>query len=301
MTFKIKCFIQRIISAFPNSGKINYFFQRYVRKSLPRSDEMLLNKAKIAFYHFNRFIQNKGKKIKTEKYLEFGAGWDLIIPFCFLCMGFNVTAIDIKRIVVPELIEATLKKFLNLKDKLQFDFDPEILSCTYNDREIEIYPGMNYYAPMYMQNTDFPDDTFDLITSTATMEHIPEEDLLPILEECYRILKPGGIFSAVIDYQDHWSYFDKSISVYNFLKYSQKEWKKYSPSVMYQNRLRHNEYIDIISKTDFEIKVNESKYPDEKHLSMLRDLKVDDQFSGYTFDELSVCGSDLVLKKPEKK
>lgn len=38
----------------------------------------------------------------------------------------------------------------------------------------------------------YPDDTFDVVTSVEVLEHIEEPDRL--LEEIYRILRPGGLF-----------------------------------------------------------------------------------------------------------
>ncbi|MFV8819720.1 class I SAM-dependent methyltransferase [Haliea sp. E17] len=42
-----------------------------------------------------------------------------------------------------------------------------------------------------IRKTDFADDEFDLITSIAAFEHIPDLNLA--LEEMYRILRPGGL------------------------------------------------------------------------------------------------------------
>jgi tocopherol O-methyltransferase len=41
-------------------------------------------------------------------------------------------------------------------------------------------------------NMPFPDDSFDLVWSLESGEHMP--DKTKFLQECYRVLKPGGIF-----------------------------------------------------------------------------------------------------------
>ena len=72
---------------------------------------------------------------------------------------------------------------------------------------------LNYIAPKDTRETGFNENYFDFISSTVTLEHIPKKNILLILKECYRILNRGGILSMIIDYQDHWSYFDKKINL----------------------------------------------------------------------------------------
>ena len=60
----------------------------------------------------------------------------------------------------------------------------------------------------------------DIITSTNTLEHIPPGEIAAILRECARLLREGGLMSSSIDLQDHYHWFDKNISVYNFLRFS---------------------------------------------------------------------------------
>jgi SAM-dependent methyltransferase len=41
-------------------------------------------------------------------------------------------------------------------------------------------------------NLPFNDNVFDFITSNSSLEHIP--DYQKVIDECYRVLKPGGVF-----------------------------------------------------------------------------------------------------------
>ena len=104
--------------------------------------------------------------------------------------------------------------------------------------------------------------------------------------------------SNVINYRDHWSFFDNSISVNNYLQYSDKEWRNLNPSILYQNRMRHTDYIKIISETGFEILEEKLNYPDEKELEMLKKIKLTGHFlTNYTSKDLSIKSSLLVLRK----
>jgi ubiquinone/menaquinone biosynthesis C-methylase UbiE len=157
--------------------------------------------------------------------------------------------------------------------------------------------NFNYIAPFDARNTKFNSNHFDFVTSSVTFEHVPEPDLTLILNETYRILKQGGILLLTIDYQDHWSYFDNSISIYNFLTYSDKAWEKYNPSLHYQNRLRHKDYLNIISKTNFKIIEEVPELPSEKEIKILENLNINIKYKDYSMNELSIKSSQIVLKK----
>lgn len=47
-----------------------------------------------------------------------------------------------------------------------------------------------------VENIGFKDNTFDIVTSGGLLEHF--EDVRPAIKEMIRVLKPGGVFAAVI-------------------------------------------------------------------------------------------------------
>jgi SAM-dependent methyltransferase len=117
------------------------------------------------------------------------------------------------------------------------------------------------------------------------------------LKETHRLLKPGGILSMRIDYKDHWSYFDNSIGPYNFLVYSKKKWKRYNPSLHYQNRMRHSDYLRIIKEVGFTLVKEDLDIPSIQLERRLRQLKIHSDFKSYSFDDLKILSSELVLIK----
>ena len=44
----------------------------------------------------------------------------------------------------------------------------------------------------------FPDNTFEVVYHSQVLEHIPKENAPFFIEECYRVLKPGGILRVVL-------------------------------------------------------------------------------------------------------
>lgn len=299
MNFKYKCLLQRFFSFVPKGELLNYFFQKHITKSLPPSDKAFLEKVNKAVNHYNNYKEYNQLITKNNKYYEFGAGQTLTVPLTMAFLNFEVFCVDITKLIFPELINDSLNKFHLNKDELPFNLETDILVNNNNnifDFLTDKYK-LNYIAPKDARETGFNENNFDFISSSVTLEHIPKKDILLILKECHRILKKGGILSVTIDYKDHWSYFDKNISIYNYLKYSSKEWKKYNPSLHYQNRLRHSDYLDLISKTEFKIVKEAPKLPSDMDKIALEKLEISKEFKNYDFDDLAIRGSEIVLIK----
>ena len=104
--------------------------------------------------------------------------------------------------------------------------------------------------------------------------------------------------SITIDYDDHYAFFDKRISVYNFLQYSDKAWHPYNPSAHYQNRLRHADYISLFLRAGFEVLEENRKDGTDADLEILAQLPIDSGFRRHSLDELAVHQSHFVLLKP---
>ena len=48
-------------------------------------------------------------------------------------------------------------------------------------------------------NTDIPDNYFDVVFSISVIEHVPSDNIHSYFDDCFRILKPGGILLHAID------------------------------------------------------------------------------------------------------
>ena len=85
MNWKIKAYLQRFFDAVPYGDKLNYFSQRRITRGLPVSNETFEEKIDIAIKHIRSFEDYNSccGNIKEVSLLEFGAGWDLIIPLSF--------------------------------------------------------------------------------------------------------------------------------------------------------------------------------------------------------------------------
>jgi hypothetical protein len=100
-----------------------------------------------------------------------------------------------------------------------------------------------------------------------------------------------------IDYQDHYSYFDKNISVHNFLKYSEKVWNYFNPDLHYQNRLRHVDYLSLFDEAKFSVVYEDKVDGNLDDIALIKSMPIDNQFKAYSFNDLAVRYSLFVLRK----
>jgi hypothetical protein len=138
----------------------------------------------------------------------------------------------------------------------------------------------------------------DFVSSTDTCEHIPASDLAAIFAECRRLLGPGGAFSCRIDLQDHYSYFDHSLSRYNFLRFSDRTWRLVDSPIHYQNRLRSPDYLRLVREAGFELVAQRPSGPSEEGSAELQALPLAERFRGYSLEELGVTVLSFVALAP---
>lgn len=110
MNFKQKSALQFILSSLPGGHHINYLFQRYGTKSLPRSQKKVDETIESALAHYNNYLTYSEKTSCNSTYFEFGAGWDLIIPLCMSFFFDEVYTIDIRKLAKISLVSDALDK-----------------------------------------------------------------------------------------------------------------------------------------------------------------------------------------------
>jgi 2-polyprenyl-3-methyl-5-hydroxy-6-metoxy-1,4-benzoquinol methylase len=159
--------------------------------------------------------------------------------------------------------------------------------------------GMTYLAPADVAATGLDGQEFDYAHSTSTLEHVPRDEIGPLLTECRRLLRPGGVLTLMIDYNDHYASFDPSCSPYNFLRFSERRWRKYSPSFHYQNRLRHSDYVRLVELAGFEITEVTTVDPTDLDRRWLHEHEIDSSFLGYDSEDLLIRDAHIVATRPD--
>ena len=127
MNFKYKCLLQKIFSNIPKGEMLNYYFQKNVTKSLPYNNNKFLKQVDFGFDHYKNYKDYNQLIKRNNRYYEFGAGWTLTIPLTISLLNFEVFCIDIKRLIIPELINDSLNKFYLNKNELPFKPETEII------------------------------------------------------------------------------------------------------------------------------------------------------------------------------
>src|SRR6267143_270981 len=307
MKWIVKALTQKCLSALPRGEYVNYQLQKYVTRSIPVSDQVFRHKVEIAIEQIRRFAQySKSSKTTESRILEFGAGWVLIGPLVILALGFrNQITIDIVRHTRLELIWDTIRRMRAMKGDLErmagsgFALNLDFFEGT-SDPMLQTLEGLglSYRAPLDIRNTGFEEDSFDLIINTSTLEHIPFQDVVRLSHECRRILCPGGILSCAIDLSDHYAHFDPSISIYNFMKFSDSTWRIFNSRIQFQNRLRVGDYIRIFRDAGFGILELKKYAGSERDISMLGHIRLNHKYRGRDFaEDIAPRRLDAVLEK----
>jgi SAM-dependent methyltransferase len=289
-----KATLQKGMSALPAAESVNYFFQRHVSRSLPASEAGFRRKLDRAAGHLDAYAEHGPPRALGDAVLyEFGAGWDLTVPLAYWALGVErQLLVDIHSNLRFDLLNGTLAR-LERSDDERLVRRPGPADVT-SAADLEERFGISYVAPRDARATGFEAGSVDFVSSTNTLEHIPADDLGPILAECRRLLRPDGVLSSRIDLRDHYSYFDRSLSPYNFLRYSDRAWRLFNSRLLYQNRLRRPDYLHAFADAGLDVVSEAASRPDDGELTALSELAP--RFRSYPLEELSVTALVVVAR-----
>jgi hypothetical protein len=113
-----------------------------------------------------------------------------------------------------------------------------------------------------------------------------------------RLLAPDGLVSCLVDLKDHFSYFEPSLSPYNFLRFSDRAFSVVNPQLQWQSRLRAPEYRTLAQEAGFAVlrDVREPGLPED--LARLDGQRLARRFQSFTQEELTARTVHLVLAPP---
>ena len=136
-----------------------------------------------------------------------------------------------------------------------------------------------------------PDASVDLITSNNTFEHIYPEVLEGILQKLKTLCKSGGVMSHAIDLSDHFAHMDKSITIYNFLKFSDVQWKWIDNRIQPMNRMRIYNYRVMYAKNNIPITEEINR---EFNLDDYKKVNVNEKFLSHPAEQNAVSHSQII-------
>lgn len=302
--WKQKAIVQKAISYLPFRNKINYLFQKYVTKGVNLTDHYFFDRLGHAGDHIKSYQRYSGK-IAPESCLEIGTGWYPIVPISFFLMGAdNIYSVDISFLTSKERLQTTLKKFVasNLSGQLKtyINYLPErftrLIHILSNYEQISLDEALQQLNIIYLiedaRKISLPDHSIDLVNSNNTFEHIYPDVLIPILSELRRVVKKqNGVMSHFIDMSDHFAHFDKSITIYNFLQFTDQQWKWIDNGLSPQSRIRIYDYKNIFSDLDIPITAESFR---EGNMNELTSIPLAEKYANKPLEELAISHCHFV-------
>lgn len=302
----LKAIVQKTISYLPWPHQVNFLFQKYITRGVHLTDALFEDKLIHCSNHvryFRKYAPNK----KTPTSLEIGTGWYPIVPVgLYLSGGAAIYTIDISSLLSPERLSNTLDKYDEWQKAGRLaqylpDIDMErfakllSLRATVLQRSVaETLKELNITSIVGdARKIDLPSHSIDLLNSNNTFEHIYPVILRPILVEFRRLLAVDGIMSHQIDMSDHFAHLDKSITIYNFLRFTDEQWSRIDNDIQPQNRTRFPEFIKMLDETGFEVLETMNR---EGSLAELDTVPVADKYKVYTPAELAISHSLIIAR-----
>lgn len=299
----IKAAIQGALSKLPDPQRWNRVFQKYVTRSLDLGDEYFLSKWEQCERHVTNYCQHSGEAEPSFTGLEIGTGWFPVVPIGMALNGATTFySIDMQDLLKHECVVKTLQRYrthlssgrLEVRRGDALERVDDLLARKEQLTARQLLGELGIESIIRdARDSQLPSDSVDLICSTNTLEHIPRDVVAGILREFERLSSPRGIMSHHIDLADHYVNFDSSITVYNFLKYSESRWSWFNNDLQYVNRLRVSDFRELHDETGWLI---EDEQNVSEPLHVLRSIKLDEQFERYPEEDLAVYVTWMVSR-----
>lgn len=278
----------RVLNYFPRGASAHYWVQRKVTRTLPESSSKYRERIEVMRVHLNNLAALASFSPNDAVALEIGAGWDLLSQFLLYAVGFQrQIVLDVKPLIRIELLNRAIEEVRAFAAEVgQFPHREWRRISQDPVGELRNSYGIEYRAPADARATGLPDGSVDFIVSTNTFEHIPRSSLVEILKEFRRLLSRRGLMSLRIDYQDHYSFSDRRISAFNFLRFAESDWRKFNPDSHFQNRMRHGDYLELIRTAGFDVSKEEPRRPSKVDMDLIATLPLSAEFQGRELADL---------------
>lgn len=273
MHWKTKAACFRVFDAIPFGSHLHFWAQKNITRMWPRDADGVAALVGIARKTVNDYQSLTDKPLQESIFFEIGAGRDLSVPIALRLLGARVVyAADVTRLAKLDLVNSAAKIVAEL---IEASPPPHFTSW----RDVEKF-GVYYSAPLDVSSGNLPE--LDAFVSNEVLEHVPPDALRRIFENVGRHMRLGGVSLHSIDYSDHYAR-DCGVSRYNFLQFTDVQWKPFNAGMHYVNRMRHSEYVKIMRETGFRI-VDAETYSEE----IPADINPAPQFQAFAYDDLRV-------------
>ena len=304
MNWRVKGVIQGALSRMPGGGILNNYLQTTLG-SLRDFEANVDVKVLDDWLVLAGYMHELGVRPQNLDYVEVGTGWYPTLPICFWLAGArSCRTFDVTRHLNPKM---TFRMLSRLKHHL-----PAIAEASYRPlaevqadyaslckaktaEELLRAANIEYLAPHDAAYSGLPDSSVDVVFSNSVLEHVHPDAILRIMHESRRILRKGGLAIHSVNCGDHYAYFDRSITAANYLTYPQRKWSKWNNSLLYQNRLRPSDFMDLAEASGMRIVLRKCK-PNPQLLSVLPALAIAPEFRHYPPEQLASTSIGFVAQ-----
>ena len=297
--------MQKLFCLLPGGMRLNAVLSRLSGGHNPRED--LLGRQGTYFIHHCRSLKEIGFEISGRQCLEIGTGWDLNVPLMMSLAGAKgITTIDVSKHLQFGHTRKPLPYFSELVPLLS-----DVCESSQEEmlRQVDLWhradsleelcriAGIRYLSPVSQDYHELPDKSFDLIYSTAVLEHIYSAKVAQFLSSSFRVLNYGGISSHVIDLKDHFAYFQRGLPYNHFLKFSEKQWQFWAGNPMtYTNRISPREWRRYFEQAGFDILL--WKEMRESQMKPLPKTQIHPENSHWSNEELAIGEIRVITRRP---
>jgi len=306
MNWRVKGLTQKILGALPGGVQLNDLLQRTLG-GLRDFRKGVVSKVLDDWVVLASYMRDLGVNMAGLRYMEIGTGWFPTLPVCYSLAGAReIVTFDLARhldarltIQMLPLLEPLLTTIAEACGQPLPDVEAafSILRCSSNIEELLQAARINYRAPADATMSGLPANSIDVVFSNNVLEHVPGTEIDRMMHESLRVLRTGGLAIHCANCGDHYAYFDRSITPLNYLTYTDSQWTFWNNRLLYQNRLRPVDFIDLAERAGFNI-ILQRQRPRIELLARLPKMKISSEFSHYPAEELCTTSIGFVARKP---
>lgn len=302
MKWGVKIAAFKALSLIPGGSRWYRWAQENITNSLVPTPERVSQKISVGL-RYARFLHAHGleNRLQNGRHLDLGSGWHPTIPLLFHCLGCpHQSLADVVPVMTSQTARQTATTFLKVLDResgplpIIPDRRTQIGALSWDPWPPAALPW-EYHAP-YMRWLSSVPASFDLVTSTQALLHVPRPVLREIFTSVAHAMKPGGVFMGTIHLHDLFADSDRSITPYNHLRYSPWFWEKViSSPLMAYNRLKGPDYRQLLLESGWRILTFEV---DPGTPNLLATIKIHPYFRHLSREDLAATHLFFAAQKP---
>ena len=300
MRWRRKALIQRACALAPGGDAL---YQQIQRRFGRLSDDPFRRLPRHAA--MMRRLAGMGFSVDGGRCLEIGTGHLPVAPVAFALLGAaEVVTVDLHRRLNAELTAAMLRR-LTADDRIAELYDGLVPADALAERlgvlrglhgkpvpRILDRLGIQYVAPGDAARLPDKDGSFHLSFSMTVFEHVTPDALDELLAESHRLLDPDGFAAHLIDPSDHFAHQDPAIPRINFLRFSEREWRRWGGNEFsYCNRLRASQLERAFTDVGFHIERCDKTVDEQCRAALNAGFPLHEDFRQFTPADL--CTTEL--------